>query len=109
MNDCVFCKIRDREIPKEFEYEDEDIMVFPDINPSKPVHILVVTKKHIKDFIDLDDKDLLFKVKEVIEKMIKKQKLEDRGYRVSINGGGAQVIEHLHFHITGPIGRDLAI
>lgn len=109
MRDCVFCKIRDRELPKEFEYEDDDIMVFPDINPSKPVHILVVPKKHMKDFMDLDDKNLLFKVKEVIERMIKKQNLENRGYKISINGGGAQIIEHLHFHITGPMSRDMAI
>ena len=109
MSDCVFCQIRDGEIPKEFEYEDEDVMVFPDLNPLKPVHILVVPKKHFKDFLDLSDEKLLFKLKKVIDRMIKTQKLEDRGYRISINGGGAQIIEHLHFHITGPIGKDYAI
>jgi histidine triad (HIT) family protein len=109
MKDCVFCKIRDREIPKEFEYEDEDVMVFPDINPLKPIHILVVPKKHIKDFIELDDKELFFKIKKILDKVVKDQNLGNRGFRISTNGGGAQLIDHLHFHVTGPISRDAGI
>ena len=44
---CIFCKIRDREIPKEFTYEDKDIMVFPDINPLRSTHLLIVPKEHV--------------------------------------------------------------
>lgn len=102
--DCIFCKIRDREIPKEFTYEDEDVMVFPDINPLKPIHLLVMPKKHIKDFLDLKDPTILEKVKNVIQKMIKEQKLEDKGYRLVVNGGGAQIVDHLHVHLVGPLG-----
>lgn len=102
--DCIFCKIRDREIPKEFTYEDEDVMVFPDINPLKPIHLLVMPKKHLKDFLDLKDAALLEKVKNVIQKMIKEQKLEDKGYRLVVNGGGAQIVDHLHVHLVGPLG-----
>lgn len=109
MNNCVFCKIRDREIPKKFDYEDSDVMVFPDLNPNKPVHILVVPKKHIEDFADLDSSDLLFKVKKTLDKVVKDQNLSKKGYRVSVNGGGAQLINHLHFHVTGPIGRDMEV
>lgn len=105
--DCIFCKIRDREIPKEFTYEDEDIMVFPDINPLKPIHLLVMPKKHLKDFLDLEDPILLEKLKNVIRKMIKEQKLEDKGYRLVVNGGGAQIIDHLHVHLVGPIGKEI--
>ena len=105
MKKCVFCQIRDREIPKEFEYEDKDVMVFPDINPLKPIHILIVPKKHIKDFLDLDDRAILENVKTIAQKMIKKHGLANKGYRFHVNGGGAQLIDHLHFHIVGPIGR----
>ena len=107
MKPCVFCQIRDREIAKEFDYEDDDVMVFPDLNPLKPVHVLVVPKKHFKDFLDLNDGDLLSKTKKIIDKVIKDQKLENQGYRVSVNGGGAQLIDHLHFHVTGPIEKGL--
>ncbi len=105
MKDCVFCKIARHEIPKEFEYEDRNVMVFPDINPAKEVHILVVPKKHIGDFINLDNEKLMAKVLKKAQEMVKKHKLENRGYRVLLNGGGAQVIDHLHIHIIGPIGR----
>ena len=109
MKDCVFCKIAKHEMPKEFEYEDKDVMVFPDINPLKPIHILVVPKKHIKDFLEFDDKDLLVKIKKTADKVIKDQKLTNKGFRISTNGGGAQLIDHLHFHITGPIDRGTGI
>jgi histidine triad (HIT) family protein len=104
--DCVFCKIRDRIIPKEFTYEDEEIMVFPDIHPIKPIHLLVVPKKHVEDYLEFNDLDLNAKAKNIIDKMIKEQKLDDgKGYRVSINGGGAQVIRHVHFHLMGPVSK----
>ena len=104
-SNCVFCKIRDGEIEKKFDYQDEDVMVFPDINPLKPVHILVVPKMHIEDFADLKDSGLLFKIKNILDKVVKDQELENRGYRVSINGGGAQIIDHLHFHVVGPLDK----
>ncbi len=109
MKDCVFCKIRDGVIEKEFDFEDKDVMVFPDINPAKPVHILVVPKKHIEDFADLSDVNLLSKIKKTIDQVVKNQKLSNKGYRVSVNGGGAQLINHLHFHIVGPISKDVSI
>ncbi len=103
--DCVFCKIRDREIPKEFTYEDEDVMVFPDIHPVKPVHLLVIPKKHIDDFSDFNSSELMSKVKEIIDKMIRENSLDKKGYRIAVNGGGAQVINHVHFHVTGPVAK----
>lgn len=104
--DCVFCKIRDRVIPKEFTYEDEDIMVFPDIHPFKPIHLLVVPKKHVEDYLEFNNTELNTKAKEIINKMIKEQKLDNgKGYRISVNGGGAQMIRHVHFHVMGPISQ----
>ncbi len=104
MNNCIFCKIRDGEIPKEFTYQDEDMMVFPDIEPLKPIHMLIIPKKHIVDFLDLSEPILTQKINKVIQKIIKEQGLENKGYRIGVNGGGAQAIDHLHFHLMGPIG-----
>ncbi|MBI1982368.1 MAG: HIT domain-containing protein [Candidatus Levybacteria bacterium] len=105
MSDCIFCKIANREVPKEFTYEDSDVMVFPDINPVKPIHLLIMPKKHIRDFSELADNSLLDKLRIVIQRMIKEQKLENRGYRLVVNGGGAQIIDHLHIHLLGPLGK----
>lgn len=104
---CIFCKIRDREIPKEFDFEDEDIMVFPDIHPLKPVHLLVVPKKHITDFLDLKEDKIWQKMREFVQKFIKEKDLSDKGYRLVINGGGAQIVEHLHLHLMGPMGKEI--
>lgn len=104
MNDCIFCKIRDGEIAKEFTYQDDDIMVFPDIHPLKPIHLLIMPKKHIADFLDLTDKELSEKIKVVAQKMIKEQELGNKGYRLGVNGGGAQNVDHLHMHLLGPMG-----
>ena len=112
MSDCIFCKIRDRAISKDFTYEDKDIMVFPDIRPIKPIHLLIVPKKHIEDFLMMNNEGLpageaglMMKLTNTIQKMIKKFKLENKGYRIGINGGGAQIINHLHFHLLGPLGK----
>jgi histidine triad (HIT) family protein len=105
MENCIFCKIRDKIIPKEFVYEDKDVMVFPDIHPLKPIHLLIIPKKHIKDFLNLQDDNLLGRIRKVVQKMIKKEKLENKGYRVVVNGGGAQFIDHLHIHLLGPLSK----
>jgi histidine triad (HIT) family protein len=105
MENCIFCKIRDKIIPKEFIYEDAEFMVFPDIHPLKPVHLLIVPKKHIADFLNIEDEELMGKLTKIIQKMVKKQKLENKGYRIAINGGGAQFINHLHAHLMGPLTK----
>lgn len=104
MEDCIFCKIRDRKIAKEFTYEDDDVMVFPDIHPLKPTHLLIVPKEHVEDYKEFNDQVLMAKAKEVINKMIS-EKMNGKGYRISINGGGAQVVRHLHFHLMGPVSQ----
>ncbi len=109
MKDCVFCKIGSHVIPKEFEYEDNEVMVFPDINPSKDIHILVVPKKHVEDFLELKDSKLMTKLFNTAQAMIKKQGLAKKGYRILFNGGGAAAIDHLHIHIIGPIDRNFRI
>lgn len=106
MKDCIFCKIRDKEIPKEFEYVDEEVMVFEDINKIKPVHLLIVPKKHIKDFYNFNDERLELKINEVIKNMIKRKELYRKGYKIFLNGGGAQLVDHLHIHLTGPWGKE---
>jgi len=109
MNDCIFCKIANKEIAKEFTYEDENVVVFPDIHPVAPVHLLIMPKEHIRDFGDIRDATLWGKLRKVIQKMIKEQKIEDKGYRLVVNGGGAQIIDHLHIHLMGEIGKKVKL
>ncbi|MBI4084536.1 MAG: HIT domain-containing protein, partial [Candidatus Levybacteria bacterium] len=102
--DCIFCKIANKQILKEFIYGDEDVMVFSDIKPIKPVHLLIMPKKHVPDFLDADP--VLFeRLARVIQQMIRREGLQDKGYRLIVNGGGAQIVNHLHIHLTGPFGK----
>ncbi len=107
--DCIFCKIARREIPKEFTYEDADVMVFPDIHPVRSVHLLIVPKQHVSEFLTVSDPVLFQKLFTVAQKMIREKGLEDKGYRVTINGGGAQVVQHLHVHLSGPLNKTAII
>ena len=109
MSSCVFCKIRDRIIPKVFTYEDDEVMVFPDIYPVAPIHLLIMPKKHIADFFDLKNSELWDKLRVITQKMIKEQKIQGKGYRLVVNGGGAQIIDHLHIHLMGDVGKKVKL
>lgn len=103
MENCIFCKIAKKEIQKEFIYEDDDVMVFPDIHPIKPIHLLIVSKKHIPEFFHIKENSIYTKIFSVVQKIIKESGLEGKRHRITINGGGLQDIDHLHVHLTGPM------
>ena len=99
--DCIFCKIINGDFSTEFVYETDKLVVFKDINPKAPIHLLVVPKLHVASLNELDDKellgDLLMGVKEVTKKIGLKS------YRTQINTGkeAGQEVFHLHIHVLG--------
>jgi histidine triad (HIT) family protein len=107
--DCIFCKIIRKEVAKELLYEDETAVVFADINPVKPVHLLIVPKDHIEDFVKVTDTVLFSKLFFIAQQMVAREGLKDRGFRLVVNGGGAQVVPHLHIHLMGPIGKTASL
>lgn len=104
-NKCIFCEIVKGNIPKEFEYEDDLVVAFKDIHPVAPVHILIVPKKHIEEFYTLSDVSVLRAVHTAAKRLIENNDLTARGYRIEANGGGAQLVNHLHFHLVGPVRK----
>lgn len=107
MDDCIFCKIVRREIPKEFAYEDDDILAFDDLYPKAPIHLIIIPKQHIADFFEVEDDKIHVKISHAIKKLIEEKGLDKKGYKVVVNGGGYQDIFHLHFHLTGPLKSPL--
>lgn len=105
MPDCVFCLIRDKKIPSQTVYEDNDVLAFKDINPESPVHIIVIPKKHISTLMDIsqDDDLLVSKIYSVIRRLAVELDLAESGFRVVTNYGrdGGQTVNHLHFHLLG--------
>ena len=51
MDNCIFCKIINKEIPSKIVYEDDKVIAFHDVNPAAPIHILVIPKKHIETLL----------------------------------------------------------
>ncbi len=102
MEDCLFCQIINKELSAEIVYEDDNVVVIPDINPKARVHLLVLPKTHIKSFLDLKDSQflLLTKMVEVVQTIVRDKKLEG-GYQLLFNGGKHQHVPHLHWHILG--------
>ena len=101
MEDCIFCKIINGEIPCKKVYEDEDVLAFNDINPKARVHVLVIPKKHINSLKEVSnqDKDLIFKMHETMNKVATIMGVDS--YRMVVNCGkeAGQEVMHLHFHL----------
>jgi histidine triad (HIT) family protein len=107
MNNCLFCKIIDNQIPSEKLYEDEDIIAFKDIDPQAPHHFLVIPKQHIATINDAKDATLLGKLITKAAELSKKMGFDKNGYRLimNCNSDGGQVVYHIHLHCLA--GRKL--
>ena len=101
---CVFCKIIDGKIPSAKVYEDEKMLVFKDVEPKAPVHLLAIPKQHYKLLSELNGerKETLMHMLEKIPEIAAENGLEN-GYRLIINQGddAGQTVFHLHVHILG--------
>lgn len=99
---CIFCNIVGGKTPAVIEGENEGAIAFKSIKPVADIHILVIPKKHIESFmdIDLDKKDDIFYMVQLAQKIINEKEISE-GYKININGGCYQSVPHIHFHILG--------
>ncbi|EXI89407.1 MAG: HIT-like protein [Candidatus Accumulibacter regalis] len=110
MEDCLFCKIVAGKIPARKVYEDDEVLAFHDIKPARPVHVLVIPKRHITSLASTTETDLpvLGRILAIANRLACEQGSPD-GFRLIINTGpiGHQEVQHLHAHIVGgpePVG-----
>jgi len=105
MQDCLFCKIINKEVPVEIVYENNKVVVFKDIHPKAPIHLLIVPQKHIPsvDHLEIQDKELIGELFLTAQKIAREQRIAQTGYKLVFNvgRGGGQVIDHLHLHLLG--------
>jgi histidine triad (HIT) family protein len=103
--DCIFCQIAHGQTSTEILYQTDSLVVFKDINPHAPVHLLFVPKKHIRSVNDLADTDqeILSELIMVAKEMAKEHGVAKSGYKLlyNVEKGGGQVIFHLHLHLIG--------
>ena len=110
MSECLFCKIRDGEIPGDIVYENNYVLAFNDINPVAPTHILIIPKEHISTLNDLEENhtqtmgELILAAKKIAES----KGFSEAGYRTvfNCNENGQQTVFHIHLHLIG--GRQMS-
>ncbi len=103
MSDCVFCNIVAKKSPAKILYEDDQVIVIEDIHPVAPVHLLIISRKHIPSLNELQPEDsplvshMLLTARKIAREVIG----EDAAYRTVINTGSAagQTVFHLHLHL----------
>jgi histidine triad (HIT) family protein len=107
MADCIFCKIVAGQIPAARLAESDHALAFADINPTAPVHVLVIPKQHIASLNDVTDWSVMGHVYELAARVAKDRGLDKTGWRAVINTGrdANQLVHHIHLHVIG--GRQL--
>ncbi|MGB5953334.1 MAG: histidine triad nucleotide-binding protein [Ornithinimicrobium sp.] len=105
MSECIFCRIAAAEVSADVVYASETTVVFRDLAPQAPVHLLVIPREHHESAAEmaaldaLGFSDLFLAVAEVT----RETGLDAAGYRVATNVGehAGQEVAHLHLHVLG--------
>lgn len=106
---CIFCKIANNEIPSYKIYEDDVCLAFLDLSQANIGHTLVVSKKHFKNILEIDEQTAahMFSVVSKITKRIS-EVLNINNFNILNNCGSVagQTIEHFHIHVIPRINDD---
>ena len=108
VTNCLFCAIAAGEITATIVAENDRLVVFADVNPQAPTHVLAIPRDHYTDFAELVDADpqLAVDVMAAATQAARQAGLDD-GYRIVFNTGpnSGQTVPHVHAHVLG--GRQL--
>ena len=101
MNDCIFCKIINGELPSKTVYEDDLTKVIMNINPNTNGHLLVLPKEHYTNIIDIPDEIVTHSLKVIRETLfpLLKERLNCEGLTLAENNELGQEIKHFHIHL----------
>lgn len=101
MEQCLFCRIVNREVPATVVYEDQSVIAFNDIYPQAPIHIVIIPKAHYTSVLDVQQDDIIVsKIVNAANTIAKTLNVDTKGFRLINNCGtdGGQTIGHMHFH-----------
>jgi histidine triad (HIT) family protein len=107
--ECLFCSIVAGEIPADWVRQGERVVVFRDISPQAPVHVLVIPREHYADMaaVTAAGDGLLAEIAGLAHEVAVAEGVAGSGYRVVFNTGahGGQTVSHVHAHVLG--GRQM--
>ena len=103
MDDCLFCKIRDGQIPATLVFSDDRVLAFRDVNPQAPTHVLVIPRAHVRSLADAraEDAALLGHMSLVAAQVARAEGLESFRTVTNSGAGAGQSVWHLHLHVLG--------
>lgn len=109
MSDCLFCKIIKGDIPARKVYEDDRVVVIEDIAPVAPLHLLILTREHIVNTLDMQEEHegLVGHVFTVAARLAREKGVAEAGFRIvnNNNADAGQSVFHIHFHLLA--GRSM--
>ena len=98
----IFTKIINREIPSKIFHETDQVIVIADISPKTPVHLLIIPKAESKNFHETDN-NILEMMNDTVKTVADKLGIADH-FKVQINNGYGQEVDHLHYHFMSDKG-----
>lgn len=101
---CVFCRIINREIPAKIFYETDEVIVIADHRPKDKVHLLIFPKVEHQNFYKTPP-DVLAMMNQTVKTVVEKLGIKDH-FRLVINNGYGQEVDHIHFHILSNRGEE---
>lgn len=102
MDNCIFCKIANKEIPGKIIYEDDICVAFLDLSQTTNGHTLVIPKKHFKNFLEVDNDTLAHMIKvtkDIANKIVTKLNANGANILTNANEVAGQTVMHFHLHI----------
>lgn len=102
MDNCIFCKIANKEIPGKIIYEDDICMAFLDLSQATYGHTLVIPKQHFANILEVDDETLahlMSIVKKISQKIMLKCHAKGLNVLTNTNEIAGQTVYHFHIHI----------
>ncbi|MCF7926904.1 MAG: HIT family protein [Candidatus Izimaplasma sp.] len=108
MVSCIFCKIRDGEIPSYKIYEDDKVLAFLDITQATKGHTLIIPKRHVKNVFDLPEDvaaDLFRRIPKIANAL--KNTFNPIGLNIiNNNDKPLQSVFHYHVHLVPRYEKD---
>lgn len=105
IQDCIFCKIVNKDISARIVYENDSVIAFYDVHPLAPVHVLIIPKKHIPSMNELikDDISVIPDMFIAAGKIVEDHNIARDGYKLLVRTGvcGGQEVPHVHLHVIG--------
>lgn len=107
-SECVFCEIAAGNKEEDIVWEDDSLVVFPDMHPRVSHHYLITPKTHYHDFAEMMTKEpnLLIHIGHVVEKLVDQQGIRGSLYTWGFHAGGKQSVDHIHAQLLAGMGDD---